>query len=94
VRVSDFTNITTTILADPITGDVRLPDWNVLDVNLQKGFKLGGSASLEIFAYFLNLTNSGINEDVLDRLGTSSSFGLPTSFIPPRRIMLGAHFRF
>jgi hypothetical protein len=93
-RVSDFTNLTTTILAEPITGDRRLPDWNILDVTLQKSFKLGGTASLEVFGYLLNLTNSGINEDVLDRVGGSTTFGLPNSFMPPRRVILGAHLRF
>jgi outer membrane receptor protein involved in Fe transport len=94
VRVSDFTNLSTTILAEPITGDRRLPDWNIFDVNVQKGFKLGGTAQLEIFAYVLNLTNSSIYEDVLDRVGTSDTFGLGTSYIAPRRVMLGAHLRF
>jgi hypothetical protein len=94
VRVSDEVGIPTTILAEPITGDRRVPDWNILDVSVQKRLKLGGSASLDLFTYLLNLTNSGINEDVLDRVGTSESFGLPTSFYPPRRLMVGAHFRF
>jgi hypothetical protein len=93
-RVGDFTNLTTTILAEPITGDRRLPDWNILDVNVQKTLKLGGSTSLDLFAYLLNLTNSGVSEDVLDRVGTSDTFGLPTGFFPPRRVMLGAHLRF
>jgi hypothetical protein len=94
VRVSDEVGIPTTILAEPITGDRRVPDWNILDVSVQKNVKLGGTASVSLFTYLLNLTNSGINEDVLDRVGTSASFGLPTSFFPPRRLMVGAHFRF
>ena len=94
VRVGDVTNLSTIILAEPISGDRRLPDWNLFDLNVQKRFKLGGAASLDVFAYLLNLTNSGIGEDVLDRSGTSDSFGLPTSFVPPRRVMLGAHLRF
>ena len=93
-RVGDLTNLSTTILAEPITGDRRLPDWNILDLNVQKTFKLGGPASIDVFAYLLNLTNAGTAEDVLDRLGTSDTFGLPTGFIPPRRVMVGAHFRF
>ena len=94
VRVSDEVGIPTTILAEPITGDRRVTDWNILDVSVQKGIKLGGTASLSVFTYLLNATNSGINEDVLSRVGTSESFGLPTSFYPPRRLMVGAHFRF
>jgi outer membrane receptor protein involved in Fe transport len=94
VRVSDLTGISTQILADPIDGSRRVPDWNVLDLNAQKNFKLGGTVSLDLFAYFLNLTNSGTSEDVLSQDGNADSFGLPTSFFAPRRVMLGAHFRF
>jgi hypothetical protein len=94
IRAADVVGVTTNLLVEKVTGDRRLPDWNILDVNLQKRFKLGESISFDVFAYFLNLTNSGIGEDVLDRFGTSENFGKLTSFFPPRRIMLGAHFRF
>jgi hypothetical protein len=30
----------------------------------------------------------------LSRLGTSSSFGLPSTFVPPRLLMIGAKFQF
>jgi len=94
VRVTDFVGLSTTILAEPISGDRRVPDWNIVDISAQKMFKLGAKAQLDLFAHFLNLTNSGIYEDVLDRVGTSDTYGLGTSFFPPRRVMLGAHFRF
>jgi len=66
----------------------------MLDVNLQKEFGLGGGAHLGFFAYVLNATNASFNEDVQDRLGTSSSFGLASGFVFPRRVMLGARLRF
>jgi hypothetical protein len=94
VRVTDFVGLPTTILAEPITGDRRVPDWNLLDVNVQKNFKLGGTKSLDLSASILNLTNSGSYEDVLDQVGDSDTFGLGTGFFSPRRLMLGAHFRF
>ena len=94
VRVGDEVGIPTTILAEPISGDVRAPDWNIFDLSAQKNFKLGPKAEVDLFAYLLNLTNSGIYEDVLDRVGTSDTYGLGTSFFPPRRVMLGVHFRF
>jgi hypothetical protein len=92
-RVPDL-GIPTTILAEPIDGSRRLPDWNMLDVNLMKEFGLGGQAHLGLFAYALNLTNADFNEDVQSRLGTSSSFGLASGFVFPRRVMLGARLRF
>lgn len=94
VRISDLVGVSTTILAEPISGDRRVPDWNIVDLSVEKALNLNERTSLNLFAYGLNLTNSGINEDVLDRRGTSASFGLPTSFFPPRRLMVGAHLRF
>jgi hypothetical protein len=93
-RVRADLGIPTVFLAEKIDGSRRLPDWNILDVNVQKEFSLSGRARLGVFAYLLNLTNSGINEDVQDRLGSSGSFGLPSGFIFPRRVMLGARVRF
>jgi hypothetical protein len=93
-RVGSLTNITTNLLVDKITGSRRLADWNILDLNVQKNIKLGSTVSVDLFAYLLNLTNSSIGEDVLDRLGTSENFGQPTSFFLPRRVMLGAHLKF
>ena len=93
-RIGDLVGIATSILVEPITGDRRVPDWNILDVSAQKNIKLGPKVELDLFAHLLNLTNSGIYEDVLDRNGDSATFGLGTSFFAPRRVMLGAHFRF
>ena len=86
--------ITTTILAEPIDGNRRLPDWNLLDVNVNKDFTLSGRPKLSLFGYVLNATNSDIYEDVLDRNGNSENFGVASAFIYPRRAMLGARFSF
>ncbi|MET0556043.1 MAG: TonB-dependent receptor [Vicinamibacteria bacterium] len=93
VRVPDL-GVPTTILAEPIDGSRRLPDWNLLDVNVNKDFTLSGSKKLAVFAYVLNATNSDIYENVLDRFGTSENFGVPSAFIYPRRAVLGARVSF
>jgi hypothetical protein len=93
LRIPDLGQ-TTIILAEKIDGSRRVPDWNLLDVNLQKEFPLSGRAKLGLFGYVLNVTNSDIYEDVLDRLGTSEQFGVPSAFIYPRRAMLGARVSF
>ena len=41
----------------------------------------------------LNLTNSDQAEGVGSSLGTSTAFGVPTRYIPPRRLQLGAKVR-
>jgi hypothetical protein len=93
IRVPDL-GIPTTILAEPIDGSRRLPDWNLLDVNINKDFTLSGRAKLGLFGYVLNATNSDIYENVLDRFGTSENFGVPSAFIYPRRAVLGARVSF
>ena len=93
VRVADL-GISTTILAEPITGDRSVGSWNLLDLRLQKSFKLGGTSDIALFADALNTFNNDAYESVLDRRGTSSNFGVSSRFLAPRRLMVGAKFRF
>src|SRR6185436_16202283 len=82
------------IQTEVLDGDRRVPNWNLFDVRLQKDFSLGGSARLGVFGDFLNLTNIAAPQGIGSRIGTSSSFALPTSFLIPRRLMVGAKVRF
>jgi outer membrane receptor protein involved in Fe transport len=86
--------ISTRILAEPLSDDRRVADWDQVDLRLQKQFNFGADANVAFFGDFLNLFNSDTNESVLDRRGTSSNFAIPSRFIQPRRLMLGAKFRF
>ena len=94
IRVSSVAGISTTINAEKLDGSRRVDDQSILDLRLQKDFHLGGEASLAIFADALNLTNEGANQGVASRRADQSSFGVPTVFIWPRRIMLGAKLHF
>jgi hypothetical protein len=94
VRVSDVVGYPTTILAEKIDGSRRVSSPNILDMRLQKEFHLGKRVGVALFADALNLLNDDAHEGVLDRLGTSESFGVPSNFILPRRLMLGAKVRF
>ena len=97
IRLSaDELGVTSTFYADEngLIDGRRVADWKVLDLRLQKGFELGAGTEIQLFGDFLNLFNSDANETVGSRLGTSSGFGEPTRFIFPRRLMLGAKFRF
>jgi hypothetical protein len=61
---------------------------------IQKGFRLSGeSLRLEVFMDALNLTNSDQAESIGSSLGTSTAFGVPTRYIAPRRLQLGAKVR-
>jgi hypothetical protein len=93
-RVTDVVGYPTQILAEPIDGSRRVSDSNILDVRLQKEFRIGKQAGVAVFADVLNLLNDDAHEGVLDRLGTSENFGVPSNFILPRRLLLGAKARF
>ncbi len=76
-------------------GDVgRFPSQNLVDVRLEKSFPLGGSRDIAIFADVFNLFNDDAHESVVSSDVNSSSFNLPTNFVFPRRVQLGAKFRF
>ncbi len=76
------------------TGDRRVPNLDQLDLRIEKDFRFGASARFGVFGDILNLTNSDATEGVGSRQGTQSNFGLPTRYIYPRRLMLGAKIRF
>jgi hypothetical protein len=83
-----------TILAERIDGSRRVGSWNLLDVRFQKDFTLGANTRFALFADGLNLLNNDANDGIGSRLGTSDSFGVPTDFVLPRRLMLGAKLTF
>ena len=83
-----------TLLMEPLTGDRHTPAWKQIDVRIQKDVTLGGSTRVGVFGDILNLANSPAPQGIGSRIGTSASFGLPTTYIIPRRLMLGAKIRF
>ncbi len=96
VRVSGLGFPTSpTIYMEPLSGDRRVPNADLIDARIQKSFRFGSQGlKADLFIDALNLTNIDANEGVGSRLGTSSSFGLPTRFTFPRRLMLGTRFMF
>ena len=68
--------------------------WVTLDSRIEKAFKLGGTTELAAFGDFLNLFNSDANESVLDRRIGNANYLVPSRFILPRRLMIGAKLRF
>lgn len=75
-------------------GSHRLPSQNQLDLRLQKQFPFGKKRRMALFADLLNTFNDGAYEDVLSRMADSDSFGVPSSFVLPRPLMLGAKLTF
>lgn len=85
---------TTRIIANVADGSLRTDLWTTLDARVEKAFKLPSTAEVAVFGDFLNLNNSDANESVLDRRLGNSNYLVPSRFILPRRLMLGAKFRF
>ena len=83
-----------TVNMEANTGDRRVPAWDLIDVRLEKDVSFGRSTRAGVFIDFLNLTNSDANQGIGSRLGSNSSFGLPVSYLFPRRAMVGAKVRF
>ena len=71
-------------------------DLKWIDARVQKTIALGGAGvNLDLFLDALNLTNSDTTENVLSRRGDqASSFGVPSRFVYPRRLQLGARIKF
>ena len=94
--VRDITNIPegTTILLQKRGEIGRLPDVSLLDMRLQKDFKLGDNVRFSVFADALNLTEQRRHEGVQSTIATSSVFTTPFDPVDPRRLMLGAKLRF
>jgi len=76
-------------------GSRRVDNQSVLDMRLEKRFNLGKQAKFTVFADALNLFNTGTAQSVLSRIVDSEeTFAVPSEFLLPRRLMLGAKFTF
>jgi hypothetical protein len=85
---------TTRVVANFSDGELRTDHWNQLDARIEKAFALGGTTELAAFGDFLNLFNSDANESVIDRRLGNVNYLVPSRFILPRRLMVGAKLRF
>jgi outer membrane receptor protein involved in Fe transport len=82
------------ILLQPRGENGRLSDVTLLDMRLEKDFRLGDSARLAVFADAFNLLNENTTQGVVTSLVEASTFLYPKQPLTPRRVMLGAKFKF
>jgi hypothetical protein len=82
------------ILLQPRGENGRLSDVTLLDMRLEKDFRLGSSARLSVFADALNLLNENTTQGVVTSLVEASTYLYPKQPLTPRRVMLGAKFKF
>jgi len=94
--VSDVTQLPegSTILLQKRGESGRLNDVTLLDMRVEKDFKINTRIRLSVFADFLNLLNNDTPEGVQSSIVTSSVYLYPFDPVDPRRAMLGAKLRF
>ena len=77
-------------------GERRVADVNLFDLRAQKDFRFSanGHTIFSVFLDALNMANSAAYENVGSQTGTATAaFGVPTRYILPRRLQLGAKIR-
>ena len=95
LTVRDVTNLARSRVLGEERGDLgRLPSVTLFDARLEKDVKLGSSAHVGVFADFFNLLGEDANYATVSDIGTSSSYHLPTQFVLPRYVMIGAKVKF
>ena len=76
------------ILLEP-RGSRRLSAQSVLDVRVSRTIRLGGAGSIDLLLDVLNALNDTAEEGLASENLFSKNFGQPTSFMDPRRAMVG-----
>ena len=76
------------ILLEP-RGSRRLSAQSVLDVRVSRTIRLGGAGSIDLLLDVLNALNDTAEEGLASENLFSKNFGQPTSFVDPRRAMVG-----
>ena len=76
------------ILLEP-RGSRRLSSQSLLDVRVSRTIHFGGARSIELLVDVLNALNDTAEESLASENLFSAKFGQPTSFMDPRRAMVG-----
>ncbi len=84
----------TRVLYEPFNDDQRVDALNQMDIRLEKALRFGQGVEGAVFGDLLNAFNSDAANSVLDRRFTSANYGVRSQWVYPRRLMIGAKFRF
>ncbi len=77
------------ILLEP-RGSRRLASQSLVDVRVSRMLSFGGGRRIELLVDVLNVLNDTAGEGLASDNVVSSNFAIPTLFMDPRRVMLGA----
>jgi hypothetical protein len=81
------------VLLEP-RGTRRLSSQTLLDLRVSRTLRLSSLGSIDLLLDVLNVLNDGAEENLASDDLFSAQFGQPTSFIDPRRAMLGVRINF
>jgi hypothetical protein len=70
-------------------GSRRLSSQTLVDLRVSKAFSIGAATRVELFGDVLNALNDTAEERLATDNIASTTFGQPTAFVDPRRVMLG-----
>jgi hypothetical protein len=76
------------ILLEP-RGSRRLPPQSLLDLRISKTLRAGNAVKADLMLDVLNVLNDTAGEALASDNLSSATFGKPTQFMDPRRLMLG-----
>jgi hypothetical protein len=81
------------VLVEP-RGTRRLSSQTLLDLRVSRTLHVSGLGSIDLLLDVLNALNDAAEENIASDELFSAQFGQPTSFIDPRRAMLGVRMNF
>jgi hypothetical protein len=81
------------VLLEP-RGTRRLSSQTLLDLRVSRALHVSGLGSIDLLLDVLNVLNDAAEENLASDDLFSAQFGQPTSFIDPRRAMLGVRINF
>ncbi|MGH9461949.1 MAG: TonB-dependent receptor [Vicinamibacteria bacterium] len=82
------------IFNEPNDGSRRVDDQNLVDLRVEKAFPVYGSLRASVLADVFNVFNSDAALDVASQVGTQDVFGVPSTFVGPRRLQFGFKLSF
>jgi TonB dependent receptor-like, beta-barrel/Carboxypeptidase regulatory-like domain len=81
------------VLLEP-RGTRRLSSQTLLDLRVSRALHVSGLGSIDLLLDVLNVLNDTAEENLASDILFNAQFGQPTSFIDPRRAMLGVRMNF
>jgi len=82
------------VFDEPNDGSRRVDNQNLMDLRVEKAFPVYGSLRASVLADIFNAFNSDASLDVASQVGTQDVFGVPNTFVGPRRLQLGFKLTF